>query len=158
MCETDGASAGQASEDIEMGPLHLIAHFPEHILPFENWAKNPGFGSILLQVALGLGLIIAGAELFVAEVQNIALAVGLGPLVLSLLITPVATELPEALNSVIWIGRKRDTLAFGNVSGALVFQSAFPVTIGILFTDWRLSFMPGDPTFLGTLSAVLAIA
>jgi cation:H+ antiporter len=151
------ASVGESS-DVEMGPLQLISHFPEHILPFENWAKNPGIGSILVQVFLALALIIGGAELFVAEIQTIAVSVGLAPLLLSLLITPVATELPETLNSVLWIGRKRDTLAFGNVSGALVFQSAFPVTIGILFTDWTLSLIPGSSTFLGALSAVLAIA
>ncbi len=151
------ASMGQES-DVELGPLQLIAHFPEHVLPFENWAKNPGFGSIMFQVCLGLGLIIGGAELFVEEIQTIAVAVGLAPLLLSLLLTPVATELPETLNSVLWIARRRDTLAFGNVSGALVFQSAFPVTIGILFTDWTLSLQPGSPTFLGALSALLAIA
>ncbi len=151
------ASAGQASDDIELGPLHLISHFPEHVLPFENWSKNPGFGSILFQVFLALALIIGGAELFVEQIQVIAVSVGLAPLLLSLLVTPVATELPETLNSVLWINRKRDTLAFGNVSGALVFQSAFPVTIGILFTDWTLSLQPGSPTFLGALSAILTI-
>jgi cation:H+ antiporter len=149
-------SMGQDS-GVELGPLQLISHFPAHVLPFENWAHNPGFAAILFQVFLGLGLIIGGAELFVEEIQTIAVAVGLAPLLLSLLITPVATELPETLNSVLWIGRKRDTLAFGNVSGALVFQSAFPVTIGILFTDWTLSLQPGAPTFLGALSALLAI-
>jgi cation:H+ antiporter len=76
---------------------------------------------------------------------------------LSLLITPVATELPEKLNSVLWIRRSKDTLAFGNMSGAMVFQSAFPVTIGILFTDWSLSLVPGDPSFLPALSCVLAL-
>jgi cation:H+ antiporter len=74
-----------------------------------------------------------------------------------LIITPVATELPEVLNSGFWIRRRKDTLAFGNVSGAMVFQSAFPVTIGILFTDWALSLRPGDATFLPALSCVLAL-
>jgi len=83
--------------------------------------------------------------------------VGVAPLVLSLLITPVATELPEKLNSVIWISRKKDTLAFGNISGALVFQSAFPVTVGILFTEWSLSLRPSDPSFLAGLSCMLAL-
>ena len=141
----------------ELGPLQIIAHLPKHILPFENWAANPGLGSILVQVGLALALIIGGAYLFVGSVEVIATAVGLAPLVLSLLITPVATELPEKLNSVLWIRRGKDTLAFGNMSGALVFQSAFPVTIGILFTDWQLSLNPADPRFLPALSCVLAL-
>lgn len=141
----------------ELSPLRIIAHLPGRALPFSDWAANPGLGLILLQVALALGLIIGGAHLFVGQVQAIAIAVGLAPLVLSLLITPLATELPEKLNSVIWISRKKDTLAFGNMSGAMVFQSAFPVTIGILFTEWTLSLRPGDPTFLAALSCVLAL-
>ena len=58
---------------------------------------------------------------------------------------------------MLWIRRQKDTLAFGNISGALVFQSAIPVTIGIFFTQWRLSLRPGDPTFLPALSCVLAL-
>src|SRR5437660_12811201 len=108
-------------------------------------------------MTLAFALIIGGAHLFVAQVEAIAATIGLAPLVLSLLITPVATELPEKLNSVIWIGRKKDTLAFGNMSGALVFQSAFPVTVGILFTEWTLSLTPGNPSFLPALSCVLTL-
>jgi cation:H+ antiporter len=63
---------------------------------------------------------------------------GIQPLILSILITPIATELPEKLNSVIWIGRKKDTLALGNITGAMVFQSCFPVVFGIIFTPWDL--------------------
>lgn len=146
------------ASDESLSPLHIIARLPTRLLPFENWAANPGLGSILVQVALALALIIGGAHLFVGEVQAIASAVGMAPLVFSLLITPVATELPEKLNSVLWIGRQKDTLAFGNMSGALVFQSAFPVTIGILFTEWSLSLHPGDPRFLPALSCILALA
>ncbi len=141
----------------ELGPLQIITHLPKRVLPFENWAANPGLGSILVQVGLALALIIGGAHLFVGAVQVVAEFVGLAPIIVSLLITPVATELPEKLNSVLWIRRRKDTLAFGNMSGALVFQSAFPVTIGILFTEWSLSLVPGHPTFLPALSCVLAL-
>jgi cation:H+ antiporter len=50
----------------------------------------------------------------------------------------VATELPEKFNSVLWMRHKKDTLALGNITGAMVFQSTFPVAIGLVFTDWRL--------------------
>ena len=146
------------ASDEELGPLQIISHLPKRVLPFENWAENPGMGSVLVQITLAMALIIGGAHLFVGQIQIVATAVGIAPLVLSLLITPVATELPEKLNSVLWISRSKDTLAFGNMSGALVFQSAFPVTIGILFTDWSLSLVPGDPLFLPGLSCVLALA
>jgi cation:H+ antiporter len=62
----------------------------------------------------------------------------------------VATELPEKFNSIIWIRRRKDTLALGNITGAMVFQSSFPVTIGLLLTPWRLS---GD----ALVSAIVAL-
>jgi cation:H+ antiporter len=144
--------------DEELGPLHLLMHLPKRSLPFEDWPANPGLGPIIFQVVVALALIIGGANLFVGQIQVVADAVGVAPLILSLLITPVATELPEKLNSVLWIRRKKDTLAFGNISGALVFQSAIPVTIGILFTEWSLSLHPSADSFLPALSCLLALA
>ena len=32
----------------------------------------------------------------------------------------IATELPENVNSVLWIRRRKDTLAMGNITGAMV--------------------------------------
>lgn len=99
---------------------------------------RPSMGFILFQVVLALTGIILGAEMFVENIENVSTLFGLSPLVLSLIITPIATELPEKFNSVIWISKKRDTLALGNISGAMVFQSCIPVSIGLLGTSWVL--------------------
>jgi cation:H+ antiporter len=92
---------------------------------------------ILLQLALGLALIIGGAHGFVYGVDELSTALGVSALVLSLLIVPVATELPEKVNSVLWIRRRKDTLAFGNVTGAMVFQGSLLPALGILLTPWE---------------------
>src|SRR5206468_5510224 len=75
----------------------------------------------------------------VLGVDRVAQVFPVPPLALALLIAPVATELPEKFNSVIWVSRRKDTLAMGNLTGAMVFQSSFPVTIGLLLTPWRLT-------------------
>jgi cation:H+ antiporter len=106
---------------------------------------------ITVQLAAGLAGIIWGAHLFINYVGLLSKELGFSPLLLSLIITPIATELPEKLNSVIWVGRKKDTLALGNITGAMVFQSCFPVTFGMVFTDWHLR----GPT---VVSAVCALA
>jgi cation:H+ antiporter len=93
---------------------------------------------IMIQLAIALAGIIFGAEIFVRNIEDISSALGISALVLSLVIAPVATELPEKFNSVIWISKKKDTLAMGNLTGAMVFQSCIPVSIGILFTNWHL--------------------
>jgi cation:H+ antiporter len=66
-------------------------------------------------------------------------------------LAPLATELPEKFNSVIWLRSNKDTLALGNITGAMVFQSSVPVALGLAFTSWRLD-------TLNALSAALALA
>ncbi len=93
---------------------------------------------IIPQILLGLAGIIGGAWFFVDHVDDLSNDLGFPALVLSLIITPVATELPEKINSVLWTRQGKDTLALGNVTGALVFQSCFPVAFGVAFTPWAL--------------------
>lgn len=98
-----------------------------------------GMALIILQVAIALLGIIIGAKLFVTEVEEVSTSVGISAMVLAFLIAPIATELPEKFNSVIWYWRSKDTLALGNITGAMVFQSSIPVSIGLLFTEWSLA-------------------
>jgi Ca2+/Na+ antiporter len=93
---------------------------------------------ISVQLVFGLVLMLAGAHFFIKYIQALSMTLGIAPLILSLIITPIATELPEKLNSVIWVGRKKETLAIGNLTGAMVFQSCFPVVFGMIFTPWDL--------------------
>jgi cation:H+ antiporter len=97
-----------------------------------------GFALIMLQVIAALLGIMIGARLFVNEVEQVSTSVGIPAMILAFLIAPIATELPEKFNSVIWYLRSKDTLALGNVTGAMVFQSSIPVSIGLLFTKWDL--------------------
>lgn len=122
----------------------IMAHDAEMIgecepLYLSRYVKVPTrLGWTLLQLMLALTGIAFGAWLFIDYVETLSVAFGIAPLILSMIITPIATELPEKLNSVIWIGKSKDTLALGNISGAMVFQSSFPVMFGILFTPWEL--------------------
>lgn len=117
---------------------------------FAKKAAVPSFGLIGLQAALGLAGLALGAHLFVLAAETIAGALSISPLILALLVAPLATELPEMSNSFLWLYRKKDRLAVGNVTGAMVFQGTIPVSIGLLGTDWALA-----PTALITM--VLAV-
>jgi cation:H+ antiporter len=81
---------------------------------------------------------VAGAQVFVGAVELSSEAVGLPAGLVALVLVPLATELPEKINSVIWMREGKDTLALGNITGAMVFQSTIPVTLGVLFTPWVL--------------------
>ncbi|MFP3748094.1 sodium:calcium antiporter, partial [Achromobacter sp. SIMBA_011] len=70
--------------------------------------------TIALQLAVGVALLVGGAKGFIHGVDGVSQLLGISPLLLSLIIVPIATELPEKVNSVLWIRRSKDTLAFGN--------------------------------------------
>jgi cation:H+ antiporter len=93
--------------------------------------------TILGQLALGLLLLVAGAKGFIHGVEDASRILGITPLLLSLLIIPIATELPEKVNSILWMRRHKDTLAFGNITGAMVFQGTLLPAIGIMLTPWE---------------------
>lgn len=94
---------------------------------------------ILAQVLAGIGMLVGAAELFVGSIEHLAHGFGVDALILTLVIAPLATELPEMLNSVLWIRQGKDTLALGNVSGAMVLQTMPLVAFGMVFTDWQLT-------------------
>lgn len=118
----------EAKEDVELDALH-----------FARKAVEPHLRAVLLQVLFGIILIAFGAYLFVENIVMVADGLGVPALLLSLIVAPVATELPEKFNSILWISRGKDTLAMGNITGAMVFQSSIAATLGILLTNWAIT-------------------
>jgi len=105
-------------------------------LIFGKAASTPSYLMIGLQAFLGLGGLILGAHLFVMAAESMAGLFEMSPLILALLIAPLATELPEMSNSFLWLYRKKDRLAVANVTGAMVFQGTLPVALGLIGTEW----------------------
>jgi len=134
-----GASAPEEGHDI--APLHL-----------RRSSIIPRYRYVLCQLFVALAAIIGGAHLFVHHLSEIAHATGVSALVLSVIITPIATELPEKFNSVLWVRRGKDTLALGNISGAMVFQSSIPPAVGLICTDWALT----DRAIAAAVAAIAA--
>jgi cation:H+ antiporter len=107
---------------------------------------------ICIQLFLGLALLLAGAKGFINGVEAAAQILGISALLLSLLIIPIATELPEKVNSILWIRKGKDTLAFGNITGAMVFQGTLLPAIGIMLTPWS----PRPEVLAGIVITLLA--
>jgi cation:H+ antiporter len=111
---------------------------------------NPPLWLVLTQVLISFGAILLGARFFADFVEDFSHAMGFNTLLVALILAPLATELPEAANSLIWTKDGKDVIALGNVAGAMVFQSTIPVTLGVLLTPWQL----GN---FGTVAAVFAL-
>jgi cation:H+ antiporter len=120
-------------------------------LIFARKSARPSYSLIALQGAVGLAGLAAGAHLFITAAKSLAAEMEVSPLLLALLIAPLATELPEMSNSFLWLYQRKDTLAVGNVTGAMVFQGTFPVSVGLIGTNWNLT-----PSALATMGLALA--
>ena len=92
---------------------------------------DPPGATVVIQLIVGLVAIVGGAHLFVEELLHVAESIGIEPLVLSLVLAPLATELPEKANSFFWVKDGKDSLALGNITGAMVFQSTIPIAVGL---------------------------
>jgi cation:H+ antiporter len=128
-------------------------------LIFERRAERREDPSMLLcviQLLVGLGAMVGGAHLFVEELLKLAESIGAEPLVLALILAPLATELPEKVNSFFWVREGKDALALGNITGAMVFQSMIPVGIGLIFTSWELNWHAVLSIGLGLAGGLLA--
>ena len=130
-----------SGEALEEGPERLTLW---------RFRSAPPSWAVAGQALLALVLIVVGAQIFVDAVEHAAEFAGLPAGLVALVLAPLATELPEKINSVIWVRDGKDTLALGNITGAMVFQSTVPVTFGVLFTRWEL-----EP--LNLFSVVLAL-
>lgn len=105
-------------------------------LYFQRIFRKYNLFVIGIQIILAIGALIYFSHVFVLQITYFSHVFHLNPLILSLFLAPVATELPEMFNSVIWSKSAKDTLALGNITGAMVFQSCIPTSIGILLTPW----------------------
>ncbi len=126
-----------------------LEEVPERLRLWRRGSAAPTW-AVVGQALLALALIVVGAQIFVDAVEHAAEFAGLPAGLVALVLAPLATELPEKINSVIWVRDGKDTLALGNITGAMAFQSTVPVTFGVLFTRWEL-----EP--LNLFSVVLAL-
>jgi cation:H+ antiporter len=120
-------------------------------------AQGPGWPMLTIQLIASLALLIGGAHMFVEQVTHVATFFAVPPLILALVLAPIATELPEKFNSVVWIRSRKDTLAVGNITGAMVFQSSIPPAFGLFLSPWVLSRPAVVSGVLAILSSLLIV-
>lgn len=123
---SEGHEADEVGEERE--PLKLRPH-----------TGNPSTGWAVLQTGGALAVIFFASQLFVHQLEAVGPWLGLSPQLVALLLSPIATELPEILNAVIWVRQGKTSLALGNISGAMMIQATVPSALGIFFTPWLLS-------------------
>ncbi|WP_459617192.1 sodium:calcium antiporter [Bordetella sp. 2513F-2] len=112
---------------LDLAPLKLR---PRDASPSLAWAGA--------QTVLALVVIAGASRVFVHQIEALGIAMGASPHVAALLLAPVATELPEILNALIWVRQGKERLALANISGAMMIQATIPSALGIFLTPWLL--------------------
>jgi len=92
--------------------------------------------ALILQLLFSALILVFSSHYFVFEIKYFSFALGIAPAILALLIAPFATELPECINSLIWLKQGKDDLALANILGAIVFQTTLLFAMGIILTPW----------------------
>lgn len=119
---------GEAGEEEgELEPLKIRPHDAE---PHMAW--------VLLQTTAATLVIFAASRIFVGQLETVSSWLGLSPQVTALLLSPIATELPETMNALIWVRQGKERLALANISGAMMIQATVPTAFGLFFTPWLL--------------------
>jgi cation:H+ antiporter len=98
----------------------------------------PPFFLSALQTGAALVVIFAASRLFVGQLDTLGPILGIEPQLLALLLSPIATELPETMNAIIWVRQGKHRLALANISGAMMIQATVPTAFGLFFTPWLL--------------------
>lgn len=118
-------SSDTAPEEAALEPLKLRPRQAE-----------PPMGWVLLQTLAALAVIAVASRVFVGQLEAIGAAFALPPHLVALLLSPVATELPETLNALIWVRQGKERLALANISGAMMIQATIPSALAIFATPW----------------------
>lgn len=107
-------------------------------LKFAPGKPPPSTSLAIFQTLLALTVMFVASRFFVFQLDHLGPALGLKPQLLALLLSPVATELPETMNAVIWVRQGKHRLALANISGAMMIQATVPTAFGLFYTPWRL--------------------
>jgi cation:H+ antiporter len=115
----------EASDDEELEPLKCRPR-----------AATPSMFAVLLQTVLALLVIAVASHVFVSQIEAIGVAIHLPPHLVALVLSPVATELPETMNALIWVRQGKERLALANISGSMMIQATIPSSLALFATPW----------------------
>jgi cation:H+ antiporter len=115
---------------------------------------NPAMFWVALQTITALAVVAAASHVFVMQLESLGIEFGMSPHMVALLLSPVATELPEIMNVLIWVRQGKERLALANISGAMMIQATIPSALGLFFTPWLFD----GPLMAAAVVTMVAVA
>ena len=139
--EVAGGGEQASAEDLE--PLR-----------FQRSREVPSTVAVVAQTLVTLAVVFAASQVFVAQLEWAGPALGLPAVVVALLLSPIATELPETMNAIIWVRQGKAELALANISGSMMIQATVPSALGLFFTPWLFT----TPVLLAGVATFAVVA
>ena len=147
------AYAAYFRREVAGGGEHASAEDLEP-LRFQRSRAVPSTAAVVAQTLVTLVVVFFASQLFVQQLEWAGPALGLPPVVVALLLSPIATELPETMNAIIWVRQGKAELALANISGSMMIQATVPSAIGLFFTPWLFD----TPLVLAGVATLAAVA
>lgn len=134
-----------------IGDLHEVKQLEP--LTFKPQDDDPSLFWVGLQTGFALVVVFAASRIFVSQLDVIGPALGVPPQLMALLLSPIATEMPETMNAVIWVRQGKERMALANISGAMMIQATIPTAFGLFYTPWLFDLslvLAGGVTIIAT--------
>ena len=122
-------------------------------------ASNLSLGKSWLFVLVGLGVVIASAELTVSAASNVARVFEIEESFIAIVIIGLGTSLPELSISVGAVIKRQSRMSVGNIIGSNIFDTLVPVGVAATISgvNFDSNMLTRDLPFLFALSVLVLI-
>ncbi len=112
---------------------------------------------IILVAAIlsGLALLFAGSAALVRGIDSVSIITGVNQELVTILLVPIGTIVPETMNAIIWASRNKTNLSIGAIAGEEVFFVTLFPALGILASQWIVT---RDGIIAVSLTSILSVA
>lgn len=95
-----------------------------------------GSGTLVMMLVVGVALLLVGSTALVRGIDSLSNAINVNRELITILIVPIGTIVPETMNSVVWASKGKANLAVGALTGEEIFFVTFFPALGILASQW----------------------
>jgi len=148
----------EVDDDIDELKLNSIVLIQNHM------------AAILIQLFIALVFVIGAAKALLFGINSLTELISHSSFVdkstittiaflVALFIITIATELPEKINSFIWIRRGKDHMALGNVTGAMTFQTTMIPGLFMLIVPFQCNLLShhGGSVIITAIMAIILL-
>lgn len=136
----------------ERAAMQSVDHAPPHVATLRGWLAHAAL------LALGLVLLLYGAEWLVEGAIVVAADLGLSEAVIGMTVVAVGTSLPELATSVVAALRRQPEIAIGNILGSNIFNVGAVLGIAALVQPFPVDTGALWPLLTATLASAVALA